>query len=128
MTLHIRPATLDDAKLLMDWRNDPETCRASVSQDPVEWNGHVGWLTRRLERTDPQLFVAEIEGTPAATYRIDDGQLSYTVAPTFRRQGIASHLLKQIRERHGALTAEVKPHNVASIKVAERAGHSVVMI
>jgi RimJ/RimL family protein N-acetyltransferase len=95
----------------------------------VPWSDHVAWLTRRLDRADPALFIAEHEGLAVATFRVDDdGELSYTVAPEHRGRGIASALLVLVAERFGSLRAEIKHDNLASIRAAEKAGHHVVLI
>lgn len=128
MILQIRPATLNDVETLLRWRNDPITRASFKSPEIVPWDEHFAWLAQRLDYDRPDLFIAEMNSEPVATYRIDDGQISYTVAPERRRQGIATQLLACVRQRHGSLTAEVRPQNIGSIKAAERAGHAVVII
>jgi RimJ/RimL family protein N-acetyltransferase len=124
----IRPATNDDARLLFEWRNDESTRRMSKNRDVVRWEDHLDWLDRRLKMDSPNLFVFEERGTPVATFRIDDNDLSYTVGPEHRNRGIAKRMLTEIRSRFGRLRAEVYAENVASIKVARSAGMDVVIV
>jgi len=119
---------MDDAQRLFDWRNDPLTRAMSKTTDPVEWAGHVGWLERRLSRTAPMLFIAEIDGEPVGTFRVDADEISYTVAPEHRGKGVAKAMLQVAFARFGKLRAEIKPENVASIKAALAAGHQVALL
>lgn len=70
----------------------------------------------------PNLFIAKIDSDNVGTFRIDGDEVSYTIAPAFRGRGLATKLLREVRARFGRLQAEIYPHNVASIRAAERAG------
>jgi RimJ/RimL family protein N-acetyltransferase len=124
----IRPATKDDARLLLEWRNDESTRKMSKHKGLVGWDDHLGWLDRRLKMDHPNLFVFEVDGMPVATFRIDGNDLSYTVAPEHRNRGIAKLMLNEVRSRFGCLRARVYADNVSSIKVARSAGLDVVIM
>jgi RimJ/RimL family protein N-acetyltransferase len=124
----LRAATLDDAKVLLEWRNDPLTRAMFKTSDVVEWDEHVRWLSARLSRSEPHLYVAEVDGVPAGTIRIDGDALSYTVAPGQRGRGVATRMLQWARSEFGVLRAEIKPDNLASIRAAERTGHRVELL
>jgi RimJ/RimL family protein N-acetyltransferase len=127
--MQIRAATMEDAQRLFAWRNDALTREMSISQDLVTWECHLAWLGKRLARTEPHLYIVEKDGTPVATYRIDgNDEVSYTVAPEFRRQGVATALLGEALTRHGPLKAEIFRDNLGSIKAAERAGVRIVCL
>lgn len=130
-----RQAKMADADLLLAWRNDPLTRQMSRNQDVVEMDGHVAWLSKRLSRVSPQLHMVMMMDerignfAPVATFRIDGDELSYTVAPEHRGKGIAKQMLAKIRaDARRPLTAEIKRDNMASIRAAESAGHTVVLI
>jgi RimJ/RimL family protein N-acetyltransferase len=126
--LFLRNATLDDAQTLFDWRNDPLTRAMSKTSEAVEWEKHLCWLSLRISRQEPHLYIAEINGTPAGTLRIDGDALSYTVAPNYRNRRVATRMLQWARSEFGVLRAEIKPENIASIRAAERAGHAVELL
>ncbi len=128
MHLTLRAATQDDAERLFAWRNDPLTRAMSKDSAPLQWDAHLSWLSARLTREDPALFIVERAGLAVGTLRIDGELISYTVAPEQRGVGIATAMLKLARERFGPLTAEIRADNAASIKAAERAGHTVVLL
>ena len=104
-----RPATLEDARPLWEWRNDQATRVASLSSEVVAWDDHLAWLADSLTRTDRMLLVVEDPGSstgPIGTVRWDlermgEGQregehaweVSITVAPERRRQSLARPLL-----------------------------------
>lgn len=103
-TLRLRPAAMDDAKRLFDWRNDPDTRAVSLSSDELVWEEHLVWLERSLARTDRLLFIGEAVRTdePIGVVRFDaaedgmgDGawEVGITVAPAFRGRGWSRKLL-----------------------------------
>lgn len=126
--MELRKATIEDAKLLFDWRNDPETRQVSRDTSELVWDSHIGWLTRRLQCEDHGLYIAEVDGIPVGTVRIDHDEISYTVAPEQRQKGVGEAMLVEAKRAFGRKVAEVKRENVASMKVAERAGHIVKFI
>src|SRR5690606_37205407 len=90
-TLRLRPAALEDAKRLFDWRNDPLTRAMSLTRDEVVWEDHLVWLERSLARTGRLLLIGEATRTDEAigVVRFDaaaDGfqEVGVTVAPAFR--------------------------------------------
>jgi len=125
--LYLRPATLEDAKILFEWRNDPQVRVASHNQDEISFAAHLSWLRDSLENPVRKLYIAEEDGISVGTARADwsDGAytLSWTVSPKSRGKGIGKRmvcfLVKQIRK---PIRAEVKVGNLASIKIAQEAG------
>ena len=47
----------------------------------MAWADHLEWLSRRLARNQPHLYIATRGAEPVGTFRVDDGEISYTVAP-----------------------------------------------
>lgn len=126
--LTIRAATMDDARRLFEWRNDPLTRAMSFSSEEIEWDRHVSWLERRLSQEKPNLYIAEMRTVPIGTFRIDDDEISYTVAPQHRRNGLATAMLVEARHLFGVKRAKIKPENIASIRAAKSAGHEVIIL
>jgi RimJ/RimL family protein N-acetyltransferase len=124
----LRAATLQDAKLLLLWRNDPQTRLASHNTDEVSLAEHLAWLNQLLSNPARCLFIAELAGVPVGSVRADkdvDGvtELSWTVAASARGQGVGKRMLATaLAELTGSVRAEVKVGNVASMKMAEAAG------
>ena len=130
--IHIRRATPDDARLLFEWRNDPETRRASRTTEPLVWETHVRWLADSLKNSHRILGIAEMEGTPIGTMRADerkDGytEISYTVAPTFRGKGFGTSMVVQFVKEYLSgkeLAATIKKGHAPSESLARALGLS----
>lgn len=124
-----RPATADDAELLLTWRNDPQTRRWSRTSDPVRPEDHRSWLDRVLADGGRRLLVAEYEGAPVGTVRFDrDGaawEVSITVAPEARGRGLAVPVLLAAERTLGSATVHANVHrdNAASLALFHRAGY-----
>jgi len=106
-----RPATLQDARQLWIWRNDPLTRAGSRSTAQVPWDDHLHWLTASLNRTDRILLVAEDAMGLVGTVRWDlareregeqegepreshEWEVSVMVTPDRRGQSLARPLLR----------------------------------
>ncbi|MEJ2681392.1 MAG: GNAT family N-acetyltransferase [Gammaproteobacteria bacterium] len=126
-TIILRPATTEDADILLEWRNDPETRKASHNTAEVQRNDHVSWLSRTLGNPERRLCVAEEDGDPVGTVRADfaDGvwELSWTVSPRARGRGVAKRMVALLaNEISEPIRAEVKAGNTSSARIAEHAG------
>lgn len=129
--LHLRPATMSDADALLEWRNDAATRQSSLSTERVEVADHLKWLKASLHSEERRLVMAEVNHHLVGTIRADVSQdgwcLSWTVAPRSRGKGIALKMLNAfIKTFNAPLYAQVKATNIASKKVAERAGFHLV--
>lgn len=127
----LRPATLDDADLLLRWRNDPQTRSASRNRHKVRRNDHMRWLKESLHCQGRRLLIAEEDGMPVGTVRADLSggllELSWTVAPGARGHGVAKNMVALLaRQIPGPICAEVRVDNMASARVAEYAGMKLV--
>lgn len=125
--IELRRARLDDARFLYDVANDPVTRAMSFTSGPIEWATHVAWLDRVLTDPERRLWVAELDGVPVGTCRLDVSNgcevVSVAVEPDCRGQGLAVPIIEALcREARLPLVAEIKAENVASVRVFERAG------
>ncbi len=95
----VRPATLDDARALWEWRNDPVTRAGSRHHDPVPFGDHLAWLRASLDRPDRHLLVGASDGVDVGTVRWDleggaEWEVSIALAPQARGRGLAPGLLR----------------------------------
>lgn len=123
----LRPATLGDARLLFEWRNDPVTREQSIETGRVTWDSHLEWLKETLDNGDRMLFVAERSTAAVGTVRADreagSWVLSWSVAPEARGQGVGTTIVAAaVRQLTGPIEAEIKHGNIASEKIARAAG------
>lgn len=133
--MNLRPATMDDAKLLFDLRNDSLTRENSRNRAEGEFPVHLEWLEKSLQNPARKLFIAEENGVPVGTVRADeddDGytEVSYTVAPEARGKGYGKQMVTQFAAEQLAgkkLKAEIKKGgNEASEGIARALGLSPV--
>lgn len=123
----LRSAIIQDADLLLEWRNDPLTRNASHNTAEVKIDEHISWLKKTLNNANRRLYIAEENGVPVGNVRADfsDGvyELSWTVAPQARGRGVGKQMVAilacQVSE---PIRAEVKSGNIASAQIAKHAG------
>lgn len=118
---------MQDAELLLEWCNDPETKRAHRSEADVDWEQHLVWLEEMIADPSRELLVAEENGVPVGTVRADLSgeirELSWNVAPSERNRGVATRMVSEFAGQiQGPIRAEIIAGNTASARVAERAG------
>lgn len=124
----LRPATMDDAQLLFDWRNAPGTRMMMLEQGAIEFNSHVEWLRRSLVMPTRTLWVAEDNDVRVGTVRadlLDDGDttLSWTVAPEHRGHGYGYRMVRIAMSRiAGPIQLAIRDYNIASLKIARAFG------
>ena len=131
----------EHAKVVMEWRNDPDTLKASFDRTPKVWESfwpefqseYFGFL-RPMFVLQAGQRVAFIRFRPAS-HPIDPArrcfELSIMVAPSFRGKGIAKAALKALpklfsQRGYDDILAEIKVENAASIKAFSDAGFSKV--
>ncbi len=125
--IHLRTATMVDAKLLYNWRNDPETRIASFQDMEINYQDHLSWLEASLNNEKRRLYIADLLGKAVGTVRADDVSgtwvLSWTVAAEARHQGVAKHMVHELAQKiSDPIAASIKIENAASVRVAEYAG------
>lgn len=141
MPLTLRAATKDDLEFLFALRNDPGTRAMSRSTAPLTREEHTAYLDKQLHRSPADysfLFIAELDGVPVGTGRLDRGWdalalkmdsciIGYTIAPTMRGQGFGKLLVTALVERakeigYMSVTCRIRRENLRSIACAARAG------
>ena len=130
--LRLRPGREDDRDRLLEWRNDPDSVRFSLTGRPVTPEEHGPWLARRLADPATRLLIGEVDGTPVGMVRIDvedaRGVVSIAVAPDQRGLGYGTRLLAELLDelrgdpQVDGLLAEVVEENTASRRAFLNAG------
>ncbi len=128
-----------DARLVMTWRNDPDTLRMSFHGRPKEWESFWNeYCDNYFCYSDlPPLFALyEGERIGFLRFRPYAGSgfpektidISINLAPGYRGKGFGSAVLERISRRMfsdkaPAIVAEIKRSNHRSIRAFERAGY-----
>ena len=122
---------MEDALVLFQWKNDPETIANSITKRGVTMEEHMNWLQKVTDNPNRQLFVFEINGEPVGQLRLDiegsAAEISYGLASEYRGKGLGRVLLEQAEAKADELgieelTAEVLSHNVASQRLFKKLG------
>lgn len=129
--IYLKEVSIHDADLLLAWRNDEETRLASHKTDLIGASEHKVWLQNTISNPNRKLYLAEFSGESIGSVRADfcieskTWELSWTLAPGKRGQGLAKHMVCTLAESiEGAVRAEIKQGNTASIRIAEFSGLS----
>lgn len=132
--MKLRAAELDDARLLLRWRNDPTTRQQSFNTSEVELDAHEAWLGRKLADKATRVYIFEVDGAPVGQARIDttgagEGEISVSVDAAARGRGLGSELIARATKRGAAelrlarVLANIKEGNVASRRAFKTAGY-----
>ena len=95
----LRPATMDDCMILLEWRNDSQTRESCHRMDEVDLKTHMAWLKSTLENPNRLLYVYQhANGDALGQFRIDieEGdscELSWTSAPAARGKGLGKRMV-----------------------------------
>lgn len=57
--LKVRPITMDDTDLIVEWRNKPRVMRNFLIQKPFTYEGHVRWMHEKVETGQVHQFIME---------------------------------------------------------------------
>ncbi len=137
-TVHLRPATADDAQRLFDWRGHPSVRAQSGTSAELEWDTHVAWLSRVLVDADTLLRIGLDEtGNPVGMVRADradcDAVYSVIVDPQARGGGVGSAMMLALEPEIAqawpqvtTLCATVMAGNVPSHKMMRSVGMQAV--
>ena len=124
--LVLRKVTFQDAQILFEWRNDPETRKASRNTDEVLIENHKTWLAGSLQNKERQLYIVEKDSVPIGMVRADYDrendcyELTWMVSPHFRGKGWGKHIVALLANRmNSQITAQIRTYNIASQKIAE---------
>jgi RimJ/RimL family protein N-acetyltransferase len=135
--LRLRPVTAGDSERLLEWRNDPQTRAMAITQARVARADHERWLATRLDAPDTLLTIAEDDGAPVGTVRLDrhgpdTAELSITIAPVARGRGLARPAI-ELGVEHARrewdvtrVTARIRPENTASLRAFAAAGFATI--
>jgi RimJ/RimL family protein N-acetyltransferase len=136
MEITQRNATLADADVLLNWRNNPSAREFSLQSELIAMDEHLKWLSGRLERVQFEPFFLFAEGHKMiGMSRLDvvSGQtnkceISILVDPDQHRKGIGTRILNMTCDSFFSLhpnktiVAKVQVHNLVSQKLFTNAG------
>ena len=103
MSIYLRKATIEDARDILAWRNDPVTRESSFGKAVIDLDTHMKWFQKKLQKEDCLMLVLMEEDLKLGTVRIDIvnhiGEVSYMVAPVFRGNGYGKKILQYLEKK-----------------------------
>ena len=131
----LRPATVEDAELIHEWRNDPRTRRYFHDPSEVSLDAHLRWWSRSLVDQERLLMIACCGGRSVGSLRLDRSatvaRISIFLDPDLTGLGLGVGMLRAAQRlavqhswRLERLEADVHPDNKASVSIFEAAGFS----
>lgn len=134
--VRLRPATMEDADLLLSWRNDPAARRASFDTATVDRAGHLAWLAERLPSPSHRIWIGAVAGDPIGSVRFSiEGHratISVVLSPRHRGAGLGTRLIATAsarlfgEHRVSVIEALMRPGNAASSAAFRLAGYRPV--
>lgn len=130
----LRPATLEDARRVWEWRREGGANRYYRSQQEPPYPDHWNWFQRALRSQTTRFWVVQQGALPLGYVRLDltDADrafVSLCLAEDARGRGIglsglvlAEAIASDLRLTY--LDAEIHPDNHASARVFEKAGYA----
>jgi UDP-2,4-diacetamido-2,4,6-trideoxy-beta-L-altropyranose hydrolase len=135
--MRLRYVQESDCLQLWEWANDPDVRPVSFATETISWERHLQWFNAKLRDPNAVLYlVVDPEDVPAGQvrYQIDgtSAAVSISLAPQFRGKGYGQIVLEMATRDLFRTTpvrqidAYVKPNNMASLRLFNRAGYSRV--
>jgi UDP-2,4-diacetamido-2,4,6-trideoxy-beta-L-altropyranose hydrolase len=136
-SLSVRPATMNDAAVMLRWRNDPTTRAVSRDGAIISAQTHNAWLQRTLADADRCLLVGQVGNVEIGVIRFDglgneESEVSLYLDPALVGLGLGRWLLRA-GEAHlqtlqpvtRTLVATVLDGNVGSQRMFAACGYSL---
>jgi len=115
--IHIRPAIIEDAKMLLKWKNDKTMRKFSiVTNKKIKMEDHMRWLKKNLKYihiiTDGENAVGDV--------RIKNREIAVSVDGKYRRMGFGMGAVNYFK-KHG-MTAKIVDGNLPSLRLFLKCG------
>lgn len=131
--LQFRKATLNDADLLLKWRNEEETRIQSFTSQVIDRPHHIAWLEEKLADPNTHIFIVSSPfGIPLGQIRfgVKDSVAAISVIIDKDQRGLGygssmiQHGIVHVRNfnKIDIFEAEIKKTNPKSLKAFEKAG------
>ncbi len=130
-------STIEDAKNLFEWRNDPTTYQHFLTPGPISWECHMDWFKKVIDNQKRQLYIISEGEKKIGQVRFDikcnTAEISITIAKIFRGKGFGKKTLdcsiKIFKKDHPEIVniiAKIKPTNTSSLILFKNQGFQKV--
>jgi L-amino acid N-acyltransferase YncA len=127
-------AFFQEARFLLDLRNEPEARRMFVDTDVISWETHLAWYSEAVNNPKRHIYIIQYQSADAGMVRLDGdeedstvAELSITLAPDFRGKGLGPLAIQKGCEEGAGLgyqtiLARIKNTNQRSIQAFQKVG------
>lgn len=121
--LSLREAEIKDSELLFNWANEINVRTNSINQEPIIWENHLKWFTKKLNDSETKILILTSEGNLLGQIRIDlidcYWNIDYSIDNQFRGKGLGKEIVRLLINKFESykFKATVKKQNKASINV-----------
>lgn len=131
MNILFRPAIMDDALMVLDWRNHPRARAYSRNKDIILKAEHLKWWMSAIHDPDRTLLIASDEYVSIGVLRLDydreirEIEVSLYINPELYYRGYGTRILKEMATLNlpdYKIVASILPDNVCSQKAFLKAG------
>lgn len=124
MNTYLRVADINDAEIILNWRNDKLTRNNSFSKDAIDLETHLKWFNGKLSDENCYMYILMDDTERVGQIRIDKvndiGEISYMIAPDKRKMGYGKQIIRLIdeiaKDKIKVLVGLVESFNEASKK------------
>jgi len=125
--LFLRKVTAEDAKMLLEWRNEASVRMNSFHSEIIEYADHIRWLTFKLADENEKFRILMKQDEPIGQIRLSREneivEISYSIDIRYRGCGYGKEIIRLAEEElrkdnyRGMLVGLVKKENKASGRV-----------
>ncbi|SFN73677.1 GNAT family N-acetyltransferase [Salegentibacter flavus] len=128
----IRHVKFTDLYLTYSWANDQKVREFSFNKDKITLKEHASWFFSKLENTNSEYYLLEVQGVAAGSIRFDleeesIAKINYLLDPKFTGKGLGTYLLEngiqflmENRPLVQMVYGYVLKENIPSIKIFQK--------
>lgn len=129
-----RRAKIDDAQLILAWRNHPSIRKNSFSQQKIDLKTHLEWFEKSMASKEVVILLVEENASPIGVVRFDldvkrnTAKINIFLSPLHQGRGLGKKILfsamQWLKDGLGYqhFEAESLAHNLASIALFRSLG------
>ena len=122
MCIKLRPATMDDARVLLNWKNDPVMRKFSIeTHDEIKMEDHLKWLEKHLN----EIYIICSHRDTYGDIRLEGNVIAIKLDPDSRGKGIGKKAIGLAQGIRDELVAYIVNGNVPSMRLFLGAGFKV---
>lgn len=121
----VREAIESDARLYFEWANDPVVRQMAFHTEPILWDNHLSWFSRKIESSDALLLLCYNAGRAVGQVRFElnenkSAEIDISIAQEYRGNGFGKAMLQAAIDYahnmngYDSFVSEVKLANQAS--------------